>query len=91
MTIVGLTLNLLGALLLAFAQARLFSTIGLWLMAHETSLLSLLSGGNVIHPIGPDEHWDKANAINRSLSLIGWILIAAGYLLQIIPLGLAEL
>lgn len=85
--IIGLAAGLIGAILIAIAQSGLFSAIHLWLegldLTIETTLAS--SHGPIIRPTGIDQHMKRAVGRNKYLSTAGWILIAVGFGLQLIP------
>lgn len=83
-TAAGLLLNLLGAVLIAAAQSRLFVVINGWLLALDFYVETTLEPKS---PIIRFEGWDKqmeaAVPRNRRFSTIGWSLIVIGYALQV--------
>ena len=83
-TVVGLVLNLIGAVLLGIAQGRLFRVLNIWLKGLDFTVETLLQPGA---PIVKFTGWEKqmARAVPRSrrMSTLGWILIVLGAALQI--------
>lgn len=86
MVTLGLSLNLLGAIILAFAQHRLTREIGLTLRFLDTSLRTITTPGDVYVFTGLERRWEDETKRNRRMSTVAWVLIAAGFFLQLLPL-----
>ena len=85
MTVWGLILSGIGALLIAIGQEVISRVTGTWLRAHEAALGSLVTRSDVEQISGIDEQMDRAVRKNRALSRVGWFLFLVGIVLQIIP------
>jgi len=83
-TVLGLALNLIGAIVIAVAQSRLFVVINGWLLALDFYVETTLERRS---PIVRFEGWDRqmeaALPRTRRVSAFGWALIVLGAALQI--------
>lgn len=85
MDVWGLILSGIGAVLIATGQDMVAGVSARWLRAHEAILGSLDGGSDANRTSGIDDQMDRAVAQNRVLSRIGWSMLVAGIVLQIIP------
>jgi hypothetical protein len=81
---VGLILNLLGAIVIAAAQSRLFVVINGWLLALDFFIETYLEQSSpIIRFEGWDKQMERSVPLTSKLSAFGWILIVIGVALQI--------
>jgi hypothetical protein len=83
--LIGLSLGLLGALLLAIAQSRLFLVIHDWLMSLDLTVETWLAGPRapIVRAEGWDTQMERTVPWARKLSTLGWILVLMGFAAQI--------
>ena len=85
--LIGLGLNLAGAVVLALADAWFSRAVLLYLDALESNLSQavqvLQSGGTQFVPTTIDLIRDRNQNRARSLKFLGWCILSSGYLLQI--------
>jgi hypothetical protein len=88
MEIVGLVLNIVGVVILAYAQNALDRTVRLWLMALDFSVETILESTTkpTVRIRGMDEQMKNTLTTNRWLTTGGWALVAVGFILQLIAL-----
>ncbi len=83
-TVVGLVFNLIGAVLVAIAQGRLFRVLNVWLMGLAFNVETLLQPEEPIVTIWLGRgRWLKLSRKVERFSTLGWILIVLGTALQI--------
>ena len=83
--LVGLPLDLLGAVLIAVAQSRMFYVIDEWLLTLDLAITSRLAepSAPTMRALGWNKQMECAVPRARRLSTIGWILVAAGFAARI--------
>ena len=83
--LVGLSLNLLGAVLIVGAQSRLFSVINGWLRSLDLAIESWLAGPRspIMGVMGWGKEMERAVPWLRRISTLGWISVATGFAAQI--------
>jgi hypothetical protein len=85
--VLGLSCGLLGAIVLAISQNGVFAAIRLWLIALDLTVETLLGPNSspIIRPTGIDDHMKRAVDRDKFFAPAGWLLIALGFFLQLIP------
>jgi hypothetical protein len=81
--VVGLGLNLIGAIVIAASQSRLILVINGWLLALDFYVETFLAHGPVVRFEGWDKHMERQVPRTRKWSFFGWMLIVVGAALQI--------
>ena len=82
---IGLLAGILGAIIIAIVQGRLFFVIHAWPLSLDFTVENLLNPRSpVIRPEGWDEHMKRAVHRNAAFSIVGWFLIVVGFVLQLI-------
>jgi hypothetical protein len=86
-SIVALVFGFLGSVMLAASMNRLFRPILLSLNAFDTTLKAYLGGDQNV-PVfrGLDKHLDRGVIANKRLSVAGFLLLAIGFILQLVAL-----
>lgn len=79
-SVLGLLLSLIGVIIIAVVQNRLFNVVRAWL--NSLDFTARPETPAVMFP-GWDKVMEKAVRQNRWLSWIGWILIVVGVTLQL--------
>lgn len=91
--LIGLGLNLVGAVIVASVDAWFSRAVLVYLDALESDLVQavqvLQSGGTQFVPTKIDPMRDRSQNRGRSLKLLGWCILSFGYLLQIAAAALA--
>ena len=83
-TAFGLSLDLIGVVIIAVAQSRIMLVTALWLNALDFFVETyLVPNSPVVRFEGVDEQMKRAVTFNRRMSVVGWSLIAIGFLIQI--------
>ena len=87
LNVAGLTANIAGAIILAFSINGYLSAVRLKLMAHELSLLSILNPhkGPLVQVDGIDVHMKRGSRISAAFTVIGVLLVIAGFACQLLP------
>jgi hypothetical protein len=84
--IAGLGLNLLGAIILALADAWFSRSVLIYLDALESNISKVIevlqSGGNEFVRAGIDLKRDRGQNRARSLKSLGWTVLILGFLVQ---------
>jgi hypothetical protein len=92
LAIVGLGLNVIGAIILGFADAWFSRSVLVYLDALETNLANavgvLQSGGSRFDNAAIDVKRDRGQDRARSLKLLGWAILAVGFLVNFTSLML---
>jgi len=92
--IVGLVMNLVGAILVAWADARFINSVEVSLLAIELNfakLLRVLRRGGVQEMVQDmDEYRDNVARKGVLWKRLGWIVMIVGYALQIVAIALAK-
>lgn len=83
MDILALSLNFIGAFILAVSTGSFFKWISLCLNAHEISIQTMLSPGDVINPSGTTIHLDHTLKSEKKWMILGVVLIIAGFGIQL--------
>lgn len=81
---VGLAVNLLGAIVVAFAQAYLGRLFEAWLSTTALTAEMHAAGGDVTVFRGWDRQVERARRLTGPLSVGGWSLIIIGVLMQLL-------
>jgi len=84
MTVWGLILSALGALIVAWGQTDIARSVHLWLTALELEK----DGRNThrdVYNVVADKRMKKAVKLHQWLAPIGWILLVVGLLMQTVP------
>ena len=89
-SLMGLILNTLGSIILAFSLNKVTKMLNTSITALENFKYSYLSGGDVFSFTGMDKHRNKALKISRYMTNIGLILLILGFVLQIISLTINQ-
>lgn len=83
----GLAVSLVGAFVLAVADAWLSRSMLVYLDAIEANVASLVeavrAGGTRLKFTGMDQTRDRRQNSARALKLLGWLLLAVGFALQL--------
>ncbi len=93
LVVVGLGMNLVGAALVALADARFIKSVDVSLLAIELNfakLVNVLRGGVQQMVQDMDEHRDKVARKGAILKVVGWSVLIAGYVLQIVAVALVS-
>lgn len=84
-TVYGLLSSLIGAIIVAFAQHRVFKVVDVWLNSLDfTAETSLNPDSPIVRFSGWEKHMERAVRRSRQLSTLGWLLIIIGVALQIL-------
>jgi hypothetical protein len=86
MPIAGLILNTAGSILLAFSLNRTTKMLNTSITALEHFKNTFLNKGDVISFTGMDIHRSKAVNNSKTFTLVGLLLLVAGFILQLLPL-----
>jgi hypothetical protein len=86
MPIVGVILNHVGSILLAFSLNKTTKMLSTSITALEHLKDTLLSKGDIVSFTGMDIHRNKAVKNSKILTLIGLLLLVLGFTLQLLPL-----
>lgn len=82
---IGLVLCLLGAIVLAWSQNKLFSKVTLWLETIDTTVDGLTRPqGDILRVKGMDKLIQKSLPGLKCASTAGWILMILGTAMQIL-------
>ena len=88
MEIVGIALNAIGAILIAYSQVEMNRTISMWLRTLDGTVDQMRTpSSNIVRVRGIDMHWDRDLKRDRVLSPIGWILFVRGLFLILVGRG----
>lgn len=83
LTVLGLSLNIAGTIVLTFSLAGYLRALHLATLAHELYLLGL---GHprlpLVHFTGTDQHVDRGRRRATWLSLLGVCMVISGFILQ---------
>ena len=85
-SIIGLFLNTIGSVLLAFSLGKTINMINTSLVALEAFKDSFLSGREIVSFTGMDLQRSKALKKSKNLTIIGLIFLIVGFLLQMLSL-----
>jgi Mn2+/Fe2+ NRAMP family transporter len=82
----GLILSTVGVIILAYAQNQLDRTVRRWLLALDFSLETVITptAAPRVRILGMDKQMDRAISRSRWFSTAGWVVMAVGFILQII-------
>jgi hypothetical protein len=86
LSIIGLSLNTIGSVLLAFSLGRIINMINTSLTTLEVYKDSISSSGDILSFTGMDIHRSKALKKSKNITIIGLILLISGFLLQLLSL-----
>jgi hypothetical protein len=88
MEVWGLVLNIVGVLILAFAQNCLDATVRVWLMALDWSVESVIdrSTPSEVYVKSMGRQMEGTLKTNKWLSSVGWAITATGFILQLIAI-----
>ena len=85
-SLMGLILNTIGSVILAFSLNKITKMFNTSITALEHFKDTFLSGGDVLSFTGMENHRNKALKISRRMTNIGLTLLILGFVLQIISL-----
>jgi uncharacterized membrane protein len=90
LNIAGLSASIVGTVILAFSINSYLSAMKLKLQAHELTLLSILhpNRGPIIEVTGVDVHMKRGERISAVFTVIGVLLVIAGFICQLLPYAL---
>lgn len=86
LTLLGLTLNTIGSVVLAFSLNKTTKMLDTSITALEHFKDTYLSGGDVLSFTGMDTHRKKALKNTKAMTNIGLTLLILGFVLQIISM-----
>lgn len=89
-SLMGLILNTLGSVILAFSLNKVTNMLNTSISTLEHFKDTYLSGGDVLSFTGMDKHRNKALKISRLMTNIGLTLLILGFVLQIISLTINQ-
>jgi len=86
METLGLVLNTVGIIVLAYAQNELDRTTRLWLTALDFSVETILTPGTkpTARVLGMEKQMNRTLTINKWVSRAGWGLTGLGFILQLV-------
>ena len=76
---IGIVLQSIGALLIAYSQFEMNRTVSMYLQALDMTVGDIIGHGDIRRVSGLDQHWNRDLKRDKWLSTIGWILFSAGY------------
>ena len=83
MDILALLLNFIGTIILAFSTGTFFKWISLSLNAHETSIQTMLSNGNILNVSGTTKHLDDTLKKSGIWMILGVLFLVSGFGIQL--------
>jgi hypothetical protein len=83
MDILALALNFIGTIILAFSTGKFFKWISLCLNAHEISIQTMQSNGNVLNLSGTTKHLDDTLKKSGIWMVVGVLFLIAGFGIQL--------
>ena len=86
-SIIGISTNIVGAIILAISLNSIIKAYNLSFTALEHFKESFVSGKNLVSFIGLDKHRKKALVKNKILIVVGLIMLVVGFLLQLISIA----
>ena len=85
MSVWGLILSALGAVIVAWGQSTIARSVDLWLTALVLGKDSKNSRSDIYNVIGPDKHMKRSVKLYKWLVPIGWAIFIVGILMQTVP------
>jgi len=86
LSIIGLTLNMVGSIFLAYSLNKTTKGLDNSITALEYFKDTYLAGGNVLSITGMDKHRKKDIKNFQMLTSIGLVLLIIGFALQLLPM-----
>jgi len=83
MELIGIILNLIGTLILAFSAGSFFKWINLSINAHEIFIQTFSAGGNVVNLANTTKHLADSFNSSKKWMIIGVFLVVVGFALQL--------
>jgi hypothetical protein len=81
---IGIALNGVGALLIAYSQFEMNRTISMWLQTLDMTVDQMLTSRSDIQRVrGIGDHWDRDLKRDKWMAPIGWLLFVIGYLISL--------
>jgi hypothetical protein len=91
MELIGITLNLIGTIILAFSTGSFFKWIGLSVNAHEIFIQTFASGGNIVNIVNTTKHLTNSFNALKKWMILGLFLIVGGFAMQLAVLVISNL
>lgn len=86
LAIIGLSINITGSVLLAFSLNKIIKAYSSSIIDLEHFKDTFLSGGNVVSFTGLDKNRKNAKRNNKTLTVIGLVLLMIGFVFQLISI-----
>ena len=83
MEITGISLNLIGTIILAFSTGSFFKWIDLAINAHEIFIQTFSSGGDVVNLANTTKHLSDSFNSSKKWMILGVSLVVVGFSLQL--------
>jgi len=85
-SIIGLSINIVGSVFLAISLNSIIKAYNSSITALEHFKDTLLSGSDVVSFTGLDKHRKNALKSNKTLTVIGLVMLIVGFILQLLSI-----